>query len=510
VKKNVRQKLQNGKRRILNRLDRKIEGSCDKPMMTASGIRYEMGTRTRAIAQGGIGLMHQLVRSLGLAEAIDAKLHLLKFHLPYHESDHVLTHAYNVLCGGTCLEDIELLRNSEAFLDGLGARRIPDPTTAGDFCRRFKAADSIRTLLDVYNETSAKVWKEQPESFFDEAVIDMDGSIVETTGECKAGMDCSYKGIWGYHPLLVTLANTREVLSLVNRSGNRPSNEGAAAEFDRAITLCRDAGFRRIWGRGDTDFSQTAHLDRWDNQRDVWFVYGYDARKNLIEMADELPENAWSVLPRPERCEPKTAPRRKPERVKEDVVRRRKFKNLRLKGEHVAEFEYRPIACKKSKRILVVRKNISVEKGEQVLFPEIRYFFYITNDWGNDAATLVYFARERCDQENVIAQLKNQVRSLNAPVDNLNSNWAYMVMASLAWNLKAWFAMTIPAKPGRWHERHKEEKQTVLRMDFRTFINRFMNIPAQIIRSGRRLVYRLLAWNPWLHTFFRVVDRLRC
>src|SRR5881398_4088885 len=102
-----------------------------------------------------------MVQTLGLPEVIDEKLHLLKIHLPYHESDHVLNLAYNALCDGTCLQDIELRRNDEVFLDALGARRIPDPTTAGDFCRRFRESD-LRALQDAFHEVRVRAWKEQP------------------------------------------------------------------------------------------------------------------------------------------------------------------------------------------------------------------------------------------------------------------------------------------------------------------------------------------------------------
>ncbi|MCA9123497.1 MAG: transposase, partial [Planctomycetales bacterium] len=159
----------------------------------------------------------------------------------YHESDHVLNFAYNALCDGTCLEDMELRRTDEAYLDGLGARRTPDPTTAGDFCRRFEEHD-VRTLMEVFDETRLKVWQRQPAEFFAEAQIDMDGTLVETGAEKMQGIDISYNGVWGYHPLVVSLANTGEVLSVVNRSGNRPSHEGAAAEADKAIAVCRRAG----------------------------------------------------------------------------------------------------------------------------------------------------------------------------------------------------------------------------------------------------------------------------
>ena len=236
MKTSIRRRLAAGKRRIEKRLDKGNCQGCDRPMLRPANIQYELAERTRGMTYGGIGSMLLLVRKLELAEAIDRRLHLLKLHLPYHESDHVLNFAFNALCDATCLEDLELRRNDEAYLDAIHARRIPDPTTAGDFCRRFRPQD-VRTLLDVFNEARLKVWAEQPQAFFDEARIDMDGTLVPTTGECKEGMDVSYQGEWGYHPLVVSLANTGEVLSVINRSGNRPSHEGCPEEVDRAGRL---------------------------------------------------------------------------------------------------------------------------------------------------------------------------------------------------------------------------------------------------------------------------------
>jgi hypothetical protein len=504
----VRKKLARRKQRIHKRLGTIDPGGCSQPVLTAGNIHYEIGERGRGIGHGGIGVMHLLVRKLGLAEAIDRRLHLLQFHLPYHESDHVLNLAYNALCDGTCLQDIELRRNDEVFLDALGARRIPDPTTAGDFCRRFQA-DDVHALLDIFNDVRKKAWAGQPAAFFDQARIDADGTLVGTTGACKQGMDIAYNGTWGYHPLVVSLANTGEVLGIVNRSGNRPSHEGAAAEIDRAIRTCREGGFRRILVRGDTDFMQSTHLDRWDGDG-VRFIFGVDAMPNLQALADDLPAGAWQALARPPRYAVRTEPRARPANVKEPIVVARGFQNIRLVSEAVAEFDYRPTACRQGYRLIVVRKDLSVERGEQVLFADYRYFFYITNDRAGAAAEVVFAANDRCNQENLHAQLKHGVCALRAPVDGLVSNWAYMVMTALAWNLKAWLALQLPERPGRWAGRQRTEKQTVLAMEFKTFVNAFLRLPCQVIRTSRRLVYRLLSWNPWQPVFFRVLDALRC
>src|SRR5437588_763494 len=209
-------------------------------MFTASNIHYEIADRTRGLAHGGIGAIHLLARQLGLIDALDERLHLLKIHLPFHESDHVLNFAYNALCDGTCLQDMELRRNDEVFLDALGARRSPDPTTAGDFCRRFTEAD-VQALQDVFDDVRLRVWASQP---------------------------------------------------------------------------------------------------------------------NSRASADALQERAWRKLERPPHYTVRTEPRRRPDRVKEQIVVARRFDNQRLQSEDVAEFEYRPAACKDGYRMLVVRKNI--------------------------------------------------------------------------------------------------------------------------------------------------------
>jgi len=504
MKKRIRKRVAKDKARIRRRLEKAVRPGGENPTLAARNIKYEISEKTRAINCGGIGAIHKLVVGVGLVKGIDEKVELLKMHRPYHESDHVLNITYNVMCGGKVLEDIELRRNDEKYLDALGTESIPDPTTAGDFCRRF-SAEHVERLQDVINTSRVGVWKEQGAAFFEEtARIDADGSLVVTTGECKEGMDISYKGTWGYHTLIVSLANTAEPLYIVNRSGNRPSHEGAAKVFDKAIALCREAGYKEILLRGDTDFSLTGELDRW-TEDGVKFVFGYDAMANMKAQADSIGGNEYHELVRRAERELKTKPRQRPENVKDKVVRAREFEKIRLNSEDLAEFPYRPTACRRNYRVVVARKNLTVEKGDQVLFDDIRYFFYITNDWQMSAEDVVREACNRCDQENLIEQLKNGVRALHAPVNTLNANWAYMVMAALAWSLKAWMALRLPVHP-RWKERHLAERNEILRMDFRTFVNAFIAVPCQIIRTARRIVYRLLAWNPYQHTFFRFLD----
>ena len=270
----------------------------------------------------------------------------------------------------------------------------------------------------------------------------------------------------------------------------------------------RRAGFRSILLRGDTDFSQTEHLDRWDTAG-VHFLFGLNAMRNLVERAENLPKSAWKTLTRPAKYEVQTTRRQRPANVREQIVVAKGYKNIKLQGEHVAAFAYRPAACRKTYRVVVLRKDLAVEQGQARLFDDVRYFFYITNLSDATPAEVVFLANDRCNQENLLEQLRNGVRALNMPVNALVSNWAYMVMASLAWSLKAWFALLLPER-GRWKEKYRHEKRQVLTMEFKRFINAFIRVPCQIVRAGRRIIYRLLAWNPWQGVFVRGLAVLDC
>jgi Transposase DDE domain group 1 len=498
--------LRERRQRVLDRIENRPGSERDQPMMTATNIHYELAGRVHGLSAGGLGAMLLVARKSGLIDDIDRNLHLLKRHLPYHESDHVLNIAFNITAGGTRIEHLELRRNDEVYLDALGAQRIPDPTTEGDFCRRFAEPD-VLTLRDGINQARLRVWAQQPPEFFDEAILDADGTIVPTDAECKQGVDIAYNGQWGYHPLLVSLANTAEPLYLLNRSGNRPSHEQADVYLDKAIDLCRRAGFRKILMRGDTKFTQTKHLDRWNEAGDVRFIFGFEAHDCLKARADELPAEAYSFLERPPKSPIKTVPRPQPERVKPEIVKQRGYQTIHLVEEMVAEFDYRPTACQRPYRLVVVRKKLGIDKGQMRLFEEYRYFFSITNDREMTAEQVVFSANDRCDQENLIAQLKSGVHALTTPVDDLVSNWAYLVMASLAWSLKAWAALLVPVSP-RHAAKHAAEKRTLLRMEFATFRAAIIEMPCQIVHGGKRLIYRLLSWTPWQGVFLRLVERL--
>ena len=497
MKKKDRNKLKKREAEILERLANECDVRCS-PMMGASNVAYEVADRTEATSFGGVAAMHQLARTIGLVKSLDEKVHVLKMHKPYHESDHVLNIALNILAGGTYLEDLELRRNDQAYMNALGAERIPDPTTAGDFTRRFTDETAVLNLMEAINAVRPGVWEKLPAKERRKAIIDTDGTLAPTTGERKKGMGLSYNGIWCYHPLLVSLANTREALYLVNRPGNAVSHEGSAAYMDRAIALVRHS-FKEVWLRGDTDFSLTGNFDRWSRDK-VNFVFGYDAKKNLVNIADGLEEGAWKPLTRRAKHARQGNRRQRRDNIKERIVKEKGYKNIRLKSEQVAEFSYRPGKCTRDYRVVVVRKNLSVEKGEDVLFDDIRYFFYITNDTKMTARQVVRFINGRCDHENDIEQLKNGINALRMPGGDLHSNGAYMVMAALAWNLKAWYGILMP---------DKKMGGQVMRMEFPRFLNGFMALPTQVLHQARQIKLRVLAWTPYVEAFLEMFTWIR-
>lgn len=496
--KNSKRNLARRQRASTARLNPRWQPVTTEPVLASGNVRYEVAGRTSAICWGGLGMLQTVAKRLGLSEFIDEDLHLLKRHKPYHESDHVMSLVYNVLSGGRCLEDLELRRRDPTFLDALGAHRLPDPTTSGDFLRRFGEQD-VKTLMASIQRVRAGVWRTRPKAKRKLALIDVDGTIVETQGRTKEKQAVSYDNRWGFGPLVLSLANTQEVLYVVNRPANRPSHDGAAHWMTQAAMEAREQlGFEKVRLRGDTDFSLTEHFDHW-TEEGIEFDFGIDRHPSFVARAKKIEH--WQPLERPQPAHRGKKRRRSPD-VRAKVVEEKGYREMRLEHEHVAELDYKPRKCTKSYRMIVLRKTIRVSTGQLRLEDEVRYHFYVTNLQASEfsATQVVRENNARCNQENLIEQLKNGVAATRMPVREFHANWAYLVIASLAWNLKAWCGLLLPKALGA---------RALVRMEFRRFLNEVVQQPAQILTTGRRLIFRLLSANRWTELLLEGTNRLK-
>ena len=341
-----------------------------KPMIRTDKIKYDYSDKIQGMNFGGIGVVLTFFENSGLVKLLDDNLNFFKIHKPYHESDHVLNLILNTLCGGECLDDLELLRNNPAYLDALGAVRIPDPTTAGDFLRRFDE-DSIMELLKINNEINQRVWKfGNIKTKKEIGIIDIDGKLEKTFGECKEGIDMTYKGFWGFSNLLLTEATTGVHLYSICRPGNFLSQTDATKWINKGIKLVSD-NFLKLYLRGDSAYSLTKNFDEWDRDL-VTFTFGYDAHPNIVEIAKSIENKAWKRIYRT-KIEGKTL-REKKQRYKEQKVIEREYLNKRLEREYVSEIEYKPGKCKNNYRLIIVKKILKVSQGYLNLGKEIRYF----------------------------------------------------------------------------------------------------------------------------------------
>lgn len=488
MKTNYKKSTRKRKKKLADHLKNENEFRI-KPIINLSNLNFELSDKVSATAYGGVGFINTIVNSIGMQKYIDDNLKIFKVHNPYFESDHILNICYNIICGGSCIEDIERLRNDIAFLDSLGAKRIPDPTTAGDFLRRFEDKDIIQ-LMEIQNKLNQIVWNAKVKKKTTDAILDIDDTIQMTYGEKKEGIALSYNGKWGFAPLIITEANTGTHLYVINRSGNKKFSTKVSDWLDKAIETVKN-NFRNIYIRGDSEFCLTKDFDKWHEQR-VFFTFSYDGIENLVNKAVSLPDYIWKRLWRNKKHvdNGKT-------NFKKEFIKEKGYRDLQLKKEYIAEFRYRPVKCNRDYRVIVIKKVIDVMEGQTFLFEEIRYFFYITNIEHMTPKEIIKHINGRCNHENKLQQLKAKdgVHSLKMPTAEFNANWAYMVIGTLAWNIKSWLGLFMKSKP-------KSEK--VIRMEMKTFQNYLINIPCQIITGGRYITYRFLNYTSWLDELFMI------
>lgn len=460
------------------------------PKLHASAERGEV------TSYGGLAVAAGLVRKLELPRLLDERLKMLKLHLPYTESDHVLAQVYNLYVGGTCLEDLANLQGSEAVRRMLGACRLPDPTTAGDFLRRFDEPE-LNALDEAIDEAQERVWRRRYKHRRQPlAIVDLDSHLREVYGVQKQGADFSYKGTWSYHPLVISLAGTQECLRLINRPGHAPSAEGAAEQL-RQLLPRLGRRFRRVIVRADSAFLDHEILDTCADAGQCFAIVmrGYP---NVCGLADELPEIAWHRFqPRARRNQPRTArQRRRRPNLRRRTARRRNKRDLRLRRQWIAEIPYRPARCRHTYRLIIRRQLIEETDKQGDLFDLWRYRFVLTNLEDRPADELMDLTYRRCDQENLIEQLQNGLAGFRMPTGELLSNAAFLRCARLAHNLKSWLAqLVLPRETARW--------------EWKRFRHAFVYVAATVIHRARQVWVRLAACHRYHADLVTALVRLQ-
>lgn len=430
--------------------------------------------RSESSPYGGLSLISGLIRKLKLPQRLNGSLNLLKKRRAYGESEHVLTHVCNLYLGGSCIEDISLLQSDEAVRRMLGAKQIPDPTTAGDFLRRFDK-ENLDALNRVIDDTHETVWRKRyGKKKRAEAFVDLDSHIHPIYGNQKEAADFNYKGNYGYHPLVISLAGTGEVLRILNRPGNVVSADGAGALLDEVFPLLK-RNFKHVIIRGDSAFARQELYDLCD-EHEQSFAFVSASHPNLVKIAETVPQNRWKEFSQSTRCG--KAKRQRDKNIRRKRVRTRQMRNLALKKQWVTEIPYTPEQSQEEYRLVIRRQKIEESKQGE-LFTFYRYRFAITNlPQSYSAHRVLNIVYQRCDQENVIEQLKNGVSAMKMPAASFAANSAYLTCARMAHNFKAWLAMlALPEEVMRW--------------EWKRFRFTFIYLSVQVIRKARQTIVRL-------------------
>jgi hypothetical protein len=458
-------------------------------------LHLEGDPRGEITHYGGLVLAQQFVRRFGVAQQLDNALTLFKRHAPYYESDHVLALAYTLYADGRCLEDQAALQGSEAVRRLVGACRIPDPTTAGDFLRRFKTAQSLEQLSRVIDEVQEAVWLKLARTVrrrrkkHELALVDLDGHIKPLYGVQKEGADFSYDRRWSYQPLVVSLGGSGECLKVVNQPGSARSSDAAAKAIKEVLPRVM-RHFRNALVRGDTDFDRSDVFNA-AIEEGAYFAIGGRVHPNRAALVERIAEENWKpFVPRAEREERSGSSRHgRTPNYRRQKAAERGYRRLRTVKQWVSEIAYQPHGLGAACRMIVRRILIEETDGQGALFSHFRYRLVLTNlPRSYTARQIIDLTYQRCDQENVIEQFGQGIAGWRMPVAEFRGNSAWLEIARLAWNLGKWIAqVALPSEVVRW--------------EWKRFRRHFVYIAAKVLKSGRRLVVRLAG----SHRFFPAI-----
>lgn len=493
------------------------------PIIRLPKTHIEVNQDPKTTKYGGLVLITAFLRHFFVSEQLNEKISVLKQHQPYTEADHVLAQTINLYVGGTCIEDMSKLQQSEAVCRMLGACRVPDPTTAGDFLRRFDPQDNpgaLESLRHVVDNIQSQVWAEKASGGAkkgkknkgrynrspikqDLAVLDIDSHVKEVHGVTKEGVDFSYNGKWGSHPILITMDGTGDCLALRNRPGNVRDSEGSAEVVDETLGYARPH-FKNVLLRGDSGFDR-ADLREVCHKHNSWFAFVGREFKNRPQIAESIPEAQWQPfetragrMAEPRKNAEGYRPRKKHRNRRRQRARERNYKNKQLARQWIAEVPWCPPGSEHTYRLVIRRQLIEHSQGQILLCDKYRYRYVVTNlPPSYSTSRVIDSTYERCDQENAIEQLGSGVAAWRMPVREFTGNSVWLEIARLAWNLGKWLAqLVLPEETTRW--------------EWKRFRQAFVEISAEVIKRSRQLYVRFNEANRFLDILVEAHQRLQC
>lgn len=479
----------------------------DRPgtVLSLRKLHLEQDTRPDVTVAGGLVLPLALLRRFEVPQLLDERVQVLKLHLPYHESDHILAQALMLYAGGTCLEDMTLLQQDPALLKMLGAVRTPDPTTSGDFLRRLGAEGKLEDLRGAVDEVQDRVWaspkrwrwsrrgkKKRPL-----AVLHLDGHLKKLSGVTREGADFSYKGEWSFNILLATL-DDGECVGIRLRPGSVRSSTGAAELLDEILPRLLK-WHETVLVLADSDYDR-ADLRSACERHDCYFAFVGREHSNRPKLAAKCRD--WrpfrtraSREAKAKRAKKGHKRRRKKSNRRKKKARERGYTQLDLVKQEVAETE-----GPGGTRLIVRRQSLDIEKGkygQRELWHRYRFRYVVTNlpaHWSPE--DIIDETYKRCDQENIIAGLGSGIAAWRMPVAQKRGNEAWLEIARLAWNLGKWVAqMALGKEVPRW--------------EWKRFRRAFVDIPVQVVHAARQLRVRILGNHRFASELMVALQRLQ-
>jgi len=384
----------------------------------------------------GLKFVADLSRKLGIISGL-GKLTVKKRRRGIPTPDFIMSFVNNFLVGGSNLNDLEALRSERATRGHLYDLEVPAPTTAGEFLRKFTAGH-IKQVEHVIRHAllgcAGIIGGAQP------ITCDLDSSIIEVFGYLKEGARYGYTGVKGLHPLLCFWAETRFLVGVRLRSGNKHTAHKATSFI--AECLSRLPGDRPICFRLDAGFycrEVVEHL----LEKTVKFSVSAKLTSALRKAIEDLPADSWRPYPWEE-------------------------------GTEWAEFSYQPKGWPGAFRMIV--KRAPYYEGEQRIIGEFFYTPVLTDRRGAGSSVLKHHLA-RGGAEN-FEEFKNGIGARHLPCRSFIANWAWLVIAQLAYNLAQFFKLLVlPAK-----KHHYQLKKLRLH---------WFCVAGRIIRSGRRITVAL-------------------